>query len=75
MNGAEQLVETDSMLHRQNILGEHLAGIVGHDRDPENVVLARLDEQFHEASVRAFCDRAVEMADVVSHCLIGNALL
>src|SRR5690606_1211479 len=49
VNGAEDLVEAEAVLHGQYKLGQHLAGLLGDDGNAEYAIGAGSAEHFDEA--------------------------
>ena len=73
VDGAEDLVEPDAMLHRQDVFGDQVARMLADDRHAENAVLSRHREDLDEAMRLAVRDGAVEVVDAVSGHFVGNA--
>ena len=61
VDGAENLVQTDALFHRQHKFGDQVAGMFADDSDAENPVLARHGQNLDEAVRFAVCDGAVEI--------------
>jgi hypothetical protein len=71
VDGAEQLVESEAVLHRQHVLGDQVAGMLADDGDAEDAVLPRHRQHLDEA-VRLFVgDRAIEVVDAVNGDLVA----
>jgi hypothetical protein len=56
VDGAEDLVQPEAVLHRQHIFDEQFAGMVAHDRHAKDAVLTRRRQHLDEAQRRAAGD-------------------
>src|SRR5262245_53777765 len=65
MDGAEDLVEPDAVLHRRDELGKQVAGVLADDGGAEDAVLARRGGHLDEAVRDAVGDGAIEIVDAV----------
>jgi hypothetical protein len=75
VDGAEDLVQADAVLHRQHVFGDQVAGMLADEGDAEDAVLARRGQHLDEAVRLAVGNGAVEVVEVVAADLVGDALL
>ena len=54
MDGAQDLVQPDAVLHRQHVLGQQVAGMLADDGHAQDAVLARHRPHLHEA-MKPYC--------------------
>ena len=74
MDGAEDLVEAEAVLHRRDIFGQHVAGVLADDGGAQNLVAADRRNHLHEAMCLAVGDGAVEIIQAVNKHLVRDAL-
>ena len=73
MDGAEDLVEPDAVLHGQHVFGDEVSGVFANEGDAEDLVLARHGQHLDEAMRLAVGNRAVKVVDAVGRHFVGNA--
>jgi hypothetical protein len=74
VDGAQDLVQPQAVLHRQHVLGQQVAGVLADDGHAQDAVLARHGEHLDEAVRGAVGDGAVQVVDAVARDLEGDAL-
>src|SRR5258706_9674156 len=75
VDGAEDLVEADAVLHRRDELHDQLAGVLADDGRAQDPVLARHGQHFHHAVRLLVGDGAVQIVEAVGGELVGDAAL
>jgi hypothetical protein len=74
VDGAQDLVQAQAVLHGQHVFGQQVAGVHADDGDAQDAVLARHGEHLDEAVGGAVGDGAVQVVDAVARDLEGDAL-
>ena len=75
MDGAQNLVKPQTVLHGQHVLGQQLGGMAADDGDAQNLVLAGHGQHFDETPRLAVGNGAVQLVHAVPRDLAGDALL
>ena len=66
MDGAEDLVQTEAVAHRQDELDDQIPGTIADDRGTEDLVLARHREHLDQTLGRLVSDCAIEIVDAIT---------
>ena len=73
VDGAEDPVQANALLHRQHKFGDQVTGMLAGDSDTEDLVLAGHRQHLDQAMRFAVGDGAVEIVDAVGRHFAGNA--
>lgn len=74
MNRTENLVQTDTVLHRENEFGDQVAGMFPCDRNPEDFILSGNGQDFYKTLSFAVRDCPAQLGQIVEAGFIRDAL-
>lgn len=75
VDGAKDLVQTQTVFHGQYILGDQLAGMLADNGDTENPVATFGGDHFHVAFVSTVGNGSVQIVNAITGNLVVDTLL